>query len=387
MTETTAYRLASYGEMVVDRGRMEPYARALREAVRPGIVVLDVGAGTGIFSLLACQAGAGRVHAVEPDDAIEVARAAATANGFADRIVFHQALSSEVTLAERADVVVSDLRGVLPLFQGHVPAIVDVRERLLAAGGVLIPRRDTLWAAPLEDAKLRARCDEPWVRNEHGLDLRAGLDLVVNAWRRVSAKAEHLLAPPVRWATLDYATIERPGVAGEMEWTVERAGEAHGVLVWFDAELADGVGFSNAPGRPELIYGQAFFPLREAVTLAPGDRVQVELRADLTGDDYTWQWRTRVLGGGKPATLNADFRQSTFFGSALSPGTLRKREAGFRPALGEAGNVDRFILSQMDGQTTLEEIARRATETFPGRFRTPGEALGRVGDLSARHAR
>ena len=381
------YSLSGYGDMIVDRGRMEPYARALRGAVKPGCVVLDVGAGTGIFSLLACQAGAGKVHAVEPNDAIEVARMAAAANGFADRIAFHQALASDVEIPERADVVISDLRGVLPLHQRLVPAIIDVRRRLLAPEGILIPRRDTLWVALVEDAKLRARHDEPWLKNEYGLDLRSGRELVTSAWRRASARAEQLLAPPVRWATLDYATIERPGVAGEAEWTVEREGAAHGLLVWFDAELAEGIGFSNAPGQPELIYGQAFFPLRETVAVAPGDHVRVELRADLTGDDYTWQWRTRVLGGGGSASVRADFRQSTFFGEALSPSTLRKREAGFRPALGEEGEANRFILEQMDGDTPLEEISRRAMKAFPGRFPTLDEALGRVGELSVKHAR
>ncbi|MEZ5577324.1 MAG: hypothetical protein R3F44_17540 [Candidatus Competibacteraceae bacterium] len=45
------------------------------------------------FFLLACQLGAGRVYAVEPDNAIEVARTSAAANVFSDRITFHQMLS------------------------------------------------------------------------------------------------------------------------------------------------------------------------------------------------------------------------------------------------------------------------------------------------------
>ena len=36
----------------------------------------------------------------------------------------------------------------------------------------------------------------------------------------------------------------------------------------------------------------------------------------------------------------------------------------------------------MDGASTLEEIARAAMERFPARFRTLGEAMKRVGDLS-----
>jgi protein arginine N-methyltransferase 1 len=132
MPETSGYSLTRYGYMITDHPRMDAYARALEQTIRPGCSVLDLGCGTGIFSLLACRLGAGHVDAVEPDDAIRVAQSNADANGYADRISFHQAVSSEVTLDGRADVIVSDLRGVLPQFQHHIPAIIDVRDRLLA---------------------------------------------------------------------------------------------------------------------------------------------------------------------------------------------------------------------------------------------------------------
>ena len=118
-------------------------------------------------------------------------------------------------------------------------------------------------------------------RTSTGLDLSAGHSLVTNTWRRIKAKAEHLLTHPQRWARLDYDTIEHPDVDGDLAWTMERSGTAHGLLVWFDAELAPGTGFSNAPGQPELIYGQAFFPLPEPVPLAVGECVKVRLAAKL----------------------------------------------------------------------------------------------------------
>src|ERR1044072_3208568 len=148
------YSIFSYGSMIADRPRMDAYARALRQAVRPGSVVLDIGTGTGIFAMLACRFGARQVYAIEPGDAIEVAREAAAANGFSERIEFIQGLSNSVVLPERADVIISDIRGVLPLFQHHLPTIIDARKRLLAPDGILIPRRDSLWAAIVQAPEL-----------------------------------------------------------------------------------------------------------------------------------------------------------------------------------------------------------------------------------------
>src|SRR5512146_481601 len=126
------YSIAGYQEMVDDAVRMNAYAAALQHAVRPGSVVVDIGAGTGILSLLACRFGAARVYAIEPDDAIHVARENAESNGVADRIECIQDLSTNVRLPQKADVVVSDLRGILPLFGQHIPAIVHARQNLLA---------------------------------------------------------------------------------------------------------------------------------------------------------------------------------------------------------------------------------------------------------------
>ena len=52
------YSLRDYGDMIVDHLRMDAYAQALKSVIRPETVVLDIGAATGIHSLLACKFGA-----------------------------------------------------------------------------------------------------------------------------------------------------------------------------------------------------------------------------------------------------------------------------------------------------------------------------------------
>jgi type I protein arginine methyltransferase len=381
------YDISDYGVMIGDNLRIEVYENALRQTIRPGSVVIDLGSGTGIFALLACQFGAARVYAVEPSDAIHVAREIAAANGFTDRIVFIQERSTRVSLPERAAVIVSDMRGVLPLFEHHLTSIADARRRLLAPDGVLIPRCDTLWAA-IVDAP-----ESYWKRAAHPRDIGNGLDLhaahkyEVNGWCKVRLAAEQLLVEPRKWATLDYTTLDDPDVHGEVAWVAERAGAAHGLCLWFDTTLAEGIGFSNAPGAPKLLYGSAFFPWKEPVTLGIGDVVSVALHADLVAGDYVWRWNTRVLAHGDPAWIKADFRQSSFFGVPLSPAQLRKQASSHIPVLGEEGQIDRQILTLMDGTMALEEIAQRICDCFPSRFSSSHEALTRVGELSQKYSR
>src|SRR5437867_10461320 len=106
------YSIYSYGQMLADTPRLDAYVAALKTTVKPGSVVLDLGCGPGVFALLACKLGARRVYAVEPDAVIQLAREAAVANGLADRIEFIQNFSTQITLPEPADIIISDLRGV-----------------------------------------------------------------------------------------------------------------------------------------------------------------------------------------------------------------------------------------------------------------------------------
>jgi type I protein arginine methyltransferase len=144
------YSIFGYGKMITDL-RIDPYVRALTAAVKPGDVVLDIGTGTGFFAVLACRLGARKVYAIEPDDAIVIARQVAIDNGCAERIEFIQGISTQLDLPERADVIISDLRGILPLYQQHIHSIVDARHRHLAPGGIMIPHRDMLWATLISD--------------------------------------------------------------------------------------------------------------------------------------------------------------------------------------------------------------------------------------------
>lgn len=377
------YSVAGYGKMIADAPRMEAYISALRQAVRPDSVVLDLGCGPGLFALLACRFKARRIYAVESDDVIQLARETAAANGCSDRIEFLQSFSTEIKLPEQVDVIVSDLRGVLPWYQQHLPSICDAKRRLLAPGGKLIPRRDMLWASVAEAPEYYAKIVDPWEANGWSFDLSSARKMVTNTWSKGRILPNQMLVEPVCWAELDYYNVEESDVQASSDWIVVRPGTAHVLSLWFDSELIEGVCLSNRPGEPELIYGNALFPFSQPVEVAEGDRITVNLAANLVGEDYVWRWHTRIFAG-DTKNIKADFKQSTFFGTPLSAEQLHKRAADFVPSLSEDGQVHALVLQLIDGKTTIEEIAARVSKCFPLRLGDPKKALGKVGEVSQR---
>jgi protein arginine N-methyltransferase 1 len=384
------YSIFDYGTMIADEVRMDGYVRALRRVVNSESVVLDIGTGTGIFALLACQLGARRVYAIEPDDAIHVAREIAVANGCAERINFIQDLSTQITLPDRATVMVSDIGGLLPWFKHHIPSIIDARKRLLVPGGAMIPSRDAVYAAVIEAPELYGRFTDVWHDPRYGLEMEAARRIVVNTWRKGRLTREHLLVEPQCWATLDYDTVMSPDVHETVSWTVAREGTGHGLGLWFQRTLAEGVHLHNAPGAPKhnssALYSTVFFPWCEPVALTAGDAVSVTLQADLVGDDYIWCWDTHVLKHGNPGKMKAEFKQSNFFGVPLCPTQLSKQAANYVPTLNERGRIDRLILESMNGCISSGEIARSLLSQFPSHFPTWRHALSRVGEVSKRYS-
>ena len=384
MDRPTSYSVFDYGHMISCEPRMSAYAAALRAAVTPGCTVIDIGAGPGVFSILACQYGAGSVIAIEPDDSVELLRQFAKDNGYSDRVEICQGLSTDYRPSFKADVIVSDIRGCLPLFEGHIQTIVDARGRLLKENGTLVPSRDTLRIAIVHHPETYRGYEQPWVSNKFGITLAAGHRCAVNTWTKVNLVPSDLLSEAQELAVLDYGLITDPNLETTAKLVAETPGTAHGLVLWFDAELAPDVGFSNAPGEPRQIYGQSFLPLERPVDLAAGDSIEVQIKANLVDRSYVWSWNSKVFRA-TSSVPEATFRQSSFLSKLLSPRKLDRRSNRFVPVPTHAQTIDRYCLSLIDGEASLGDIAELLATRFPDAFSNYNEALNHVAELAGRY--
>jgi SAM-dependent methyltransferase len=120
-------------------------------SIDTGDVVIDVGCGSGILSIIAAKLGAAKVFAVDKSpDVVVVGTANAEAHGVADRITFYQGdLFDPIPDDVQADVIIGDVSGVpdsLADDSGWFPT--------KGGGG---PRGSELPIRMLEEAKRRLR--------------------------------------------------------------------------------------------------------------------------------------------------------------------------------------------------------------------------------------
>src|SRR5262245_14615583 len=90
-----------YARLLLGKHRIRTFQSALQSAVRPGDVVVEIGAGLGTYSFFAAQSGAKRVYAIEKQRVIHVAEGLAARNGLAEKITFVPGDSTEVSLPEK----------------------------------------------------------------------------------------------------------------------------------------------------------------------------------------------------------------------------------------------------------------------------------------------
>jgi len=362
-----SYELLDYHRgLLTDAARMSGWKAAVCEAVRPGQVVLDLGAGTGILSLLACAAEAGRVYAIEQSAIIEVAREAARAAGFGDRIRFFHQSSWEVQLPERVDVVLGEVFGHFGLNDSLAAALADARERFLKPGGVLVPESVEMWAVPVEAADWRQKVIESWGEDLGGFNYLGSRKRALNTLNRIRFGAAAALAEPVCLGRVSPLEASRSTWSGRAQFRISRDGELGGLGGWCVGRLTRNVSITNSPfAAAPLAWPQAMLAVEKPVAVTAGDTVEAEVQSGPYGPWTIWNWQVEVKAG---EASRARFRHSTFQGQLISLEQIRKQSESFTPQAGPYAEAVKAVLELCDGSRTLAAIREEMARRFPGLF-------------------
>lgn len=290
-----------YRTLIADAVRTEAYRAALASLVRPEDVVLDLGAGTGLLALLACELGARRAIAIERREAADAAELLAKHLGVADRVTVLHGDSREVAMHERATLLVTETLAMLGLDEGIAGVVADARRRFLAADARVIPHAVRVSFVPLDAPVLHERHVGWWSSQPAGIDLSPLAHFAANAIVPVQLEEAMFLAGPRETIAVDLSAADGAVASGSATLLAARNGTLHGFGGWFTATLAPGVELSNREGTH---WSHGFLPLREPIDVAAGETIA--LTVDAHADGRLWRWRGGIAS-------RATFDQCTAF--------------------------------------------------------------------------
>ncbi|XP_057489260.1 probable histone-arginine methyltransferase 1.3 [Actinidia eriantha] len=284
-----------YGQLLHQQNMLQDYVRTgtyyaaviENRADFVGRVVVDVGAGSGILSLFAAQAGAKHVYAVEASEMAEYARKLIAGNpSLGQRITVIKGKVEEVELPEKADILISEPMGTLLINERMLETYVIARDRFLVPNGKMFPTLGRIHMAPFSDEYLYVEIANKalfWQQqNYYGVDLTP---LHASACKGyfsqpvVDAFDPRVLVAPAISHVINFTSTKEEDlyeIDVPLKFTAAANIRIHGLACWFDV-LFNGSTvqrwLTTAPGAPTTHWYQLRCVLPQPLYVMPGQEI------------------------------------------------------------------------------------------------------------------
>ncbi|OBZ82277.1 putative histone-arginine methyltransferase 1.4 [Choanephora cucurbitarum] len=274
-------------------------------------LVMDVGAGSGILSYFAVQAGAKKVYAVEASGMANkmkklVSAADTGKNAFLkDKVEVINAKIEDPNLPiPKVDTIISEPIGVLLFHERMLESYIYARDHYLKEGGALYPSKGNIYLAPFTDATLwsetmaKARF---WEQTSfYGIDFSPlykdardemfGMPVVGHFDPRSLITTPSLFDTyPVDFSTVTLNQLQDMTIP--FSWPAQYTGLMHGVAGWFDLvfapppydqpnpeDLGTTIEMSTGPAAERTHWQQVRFLFKEPLAVNAGQKLRGWMR-------------------------------------------------------------------------------------------------------------
>jgi len=271
--------------MMNDEVRNDAYDQALQHYVTPDSVVLDIGCGAGLLSMMAARAGAKHVYACDVSELMHhQAQKIFKTNGYEQKITAYHALSNQLEigkqLPQKADIIVAEVFDSGLLGEQAIATFKHAREHLLAPGGRILPAKASIQAQLLSSDLLH---------KEVVTDTCAGFDVTeLNALTPSYFQAridthEHVYLSEVE-TVLDFNFELEEDANRQLVRGFEclSDGICHGVAFWFTLDFGNDISLSTGPENEWNCWMQAVSTFEAPIEVKAGDMLEVQVRQTAT---------------------------------------------------------------------------------------------------------
>ncbi|MFT4749090.1 MAG: tetratricopeptide (TPR) repeat protein [Pseudohongiellaceae bacterium] len=275
--------------MMNDEVRNKAYSDALKLAVGDGDVVLDIGTGSGLLSLMAAASGAEKVITCETSRTIaEAAKEIIDINGYREKISVLNKKSTDlkvgVDLPQRADLIISEVFSSEFVGEGVRTTILDANKRLLKKGGRMIPQSGKIRIALIGNSP--EIFNNTSVASVHGFDLSKFNSVSQNKFNLKLKDKPVLLSNPEDAFNINlYDESEVVGEEKIIKLRANQNGLCVGLIQWIWIHLYKEIEYENKPGETDSHWITPIYLFDEPVVAKIGDVLEIKA---VLGEDYVW---------------------------------------------------------------------------------------------------
>ena len=293
--------------MLSDRPRMDFYHAAISRHIQPGDRVVDLGTGTGILAALAARRGAAHVYAIDHSEILTHARTLAAANRV-ERVEFVAMHSSAFTVDRCVDVILHEQMGDCLFDESMVANIIDLRDRVLKPGGLILPSLFDFYCEPIKirDGRVVPFIWELTVQGYEYACLERHRPQDMSYYHLTSTDrslVEHFLGDPEPALSFDLQTITDADLPLDLNFTrtVIHPGRMDGYAVYFRARVDRDLELGSSPLDPGRAPHWGFRVLRtDRRSYERGDRIDIRLQVGRWADLNSWRWSQMKRSEPKP---------------------------------------------------------------------------------------
>ena len=272
--------------MMNEAHRNDAYFEGIKTAVQPGKLVLEIGAGSGLLSMMAAKLGATQVVACEAEPLVaQTATEIVKTNGFADTVSIVSKISYDVAvgkdLPEKADVLIHEIFDSAIIGEHVLPAIEDAKKRLLKPEALIVPH-----AASIMIALMGGEAAGQYLRIEssHGFDLSRFNSI---SSKKIPFYREDIalvpMSTPVDAFRFDFMNQDSyPKEDKILELTATAEGPCYGVVQWIRIELDTTTIWENPPTdiRSTTAWQRTIYRFDQPLQLTKGMVVKIAASHD-----------------------------------------------------------------------------------------------------------
>jgi type II protein arginine methyltransferase len=275
--------------MMNDEVRNRAYSDALKIAVGDGDVVLDIGTGSGLLSMMAAASGAERVITCETSKVIaEAAKEIVAFNGYRGKISVLNKKSTDLIVGEdlpqRADLIVSEVFSSEFVGEGARATILDANRRLLKEGGRMIPQSGKIKIALIDNSPEIS--NNTAVASVHGFDL-SRFNFISQSKFNLKIRSNPIFLSDPEDAFNINLNDERALVGEEkiIKLRVNQNGLCVGLIQWIWIHLYKEIEYENRPDENDSHWATPIYLFDEPVVAKIGDVIEIKA---ILGEDYVW---------------------------------------------------------------------------------------------------